>query len=471
MLASAALLTRELQAQYGDEPPPEWVVQPPADDFAKSPRGEPPEPERPSAAAPAPPATLAPGPPPATPAAVGVELLAAEAFPAAQTAGIPGGSLSSTAQQLNGLQLHGLQWPYLPARPGSARTRLALSGAAWVDGSYRHLESGSPDQPELAEWEQKGRFVLRATPTLGAPGDWFVQGAGELVLLGSTPALAQESLGVDDLYVRAGKWNAFDITAGRFQGWEVFHLGMGLEQHTTERLGASTALRPALEVGTDLQFLWARRDGAGNLALHLYPLSFLRFELLGSFGGDPVRNELGARPAAILDFGLIKAKVAADYRRESPRERQPGLEARTLSRGVVGALQVVVAPLLEAGVAGGYALVDDYDAQGVLNAARSHTTYGFGGFANVRIIEAVVLGVGGVRMHQRNLETDETGTLNDVEAHTQLFGAAQYALWERLYIKAVFAYASALFDPQSDPMPATFRNESLSGRIRLSYGF
>jgi hypothetical protein len=66
---------------------------------------------------------------------------------------------------------------------------------------------------------------------------------------------------------------------------------------------------------------------------------------------------------------------------------------------------------------------------------------------------------------------DTTGRLNDIETHTQLFGAVQYALWEQLYIKGVVAYASALFDPQSDPLPATFDNESLSGRIRLAYAF
>jgi hypothetical protein len=224
-------------------------------------------------------------------------------------------------------------------------------------------------------------------------------------------------------------------------------------------------------VGTDLQFLWERRTGPGNLALHLYPLDYLRFELLGSLGASGPSNALGVRPAAILDFGLIKAKVAADYLRDSPQEQQPELEARTIRRSVVASLQLVLEPWVEAGVGGGYALIDDYDAQGVLDAAASNTRYGFGGFASVRVIEGLVLGAGGAYTHQRNLEVDTSGSLNDIETHSQVYGAVQYTLWEQLQIKGVFAYARALFDPQSDPMPATFRNEALSGRLRLAYAF
>ncbi|MEY4544433.1 MAG: hypothetical protein RL685_628 [Pseudomonadota bacterium] len=71
--------------------------------------------------------------------------------------------------------------------------------------------------------------MLRATPTYDAPGDWFVQGQGEVVLLGATPAT----------------WRCISM--------------------------------------------------------------------------------LGLRPTGILDFGIIKAKIAGDYVKESPREQQAGL--------------------------------------------------------------------------------------------------------------------------------------------------
>lgn len=446
----ASSWARELRAQEGDAPPPEIFSSEPAQVKVPEPEPAPPVP------APARPALAANSTPTAS-----VELLGPQAYASRQPRGIPGGSLSSV--------VHGLQWPYLPTASGLPRTRLALSGRAWVDTSYRSLKGGSAADPDRQEWEQKTRFVLRATPTYSTLGGWFVQGQGELVLLGATPASAEESLGVDDLYLRVGRWGVFDVTAGRFQGWEVYHLGMGLEQNTTERSGASTALNPALDIGRDLQFLWDRRDGPGNIALHVYPLDYLRFELLGSVGGSGSRNQLGVRPAAILDFGILKAKIAADYVRDSARPEQQ--QDRTLQRGIVGGLQVVVRPWLEAGVAGGYALVDDYDAEGALNPEASNTTYGFGGFVSARVLEGVVLGAGGAYSHQRNLQADATGTLNDIETHTQLFGAAQYALWDQLYIKAVVAYADALFDPQSQEMGVRFHNESLGGRLRLAYWF
>jgi hypothetical protein len=303
-----------------------------------------------------------------------------------------------------------------------------------------------------------------------------VQGQAELVLGGATAAMAEDSIGTDDLYVRVGRWNAFDLSAGRFQGWEIYHLGMGLEQNTTERRGAWTAYSPALDVGTDLQALWERREGPGNLALHLYPLGFLRFELLASFGGSSAiraseRNALGVRPAGILDFGVIKAKVAMDYVRESPEDQRVQPAARTLRRGVVGALQGVIEPHLELGVAGGYALVDDYDGQGALNAAGSHTTYGFGGFASVRATDRLLLGTGGAYTQRRNLEANANGAPDQLDTHGQLYGAVQYTPWQQLHFKAVLAYASALFESQSESLPGALRNRSLSGRVRLAYSF
>ena len=78
---------------------------------------------------------------------------------------------------------------------------------------------------------------------------------------------------------------------GRFEGWEVYHLGMGMDQYTIERLGAGMfgvdpMTMPKLEAPTfyGVNFLQDRpADGlaVGNVALHLYPTEFLRFELLG----------------------------------------------------------------------------------------------------------------------------------------------------------------------------------------------
>jgi len=90
----------------------------------------------------------------------------------------------------------------------------------------------------------------------------------------------------DDLYLRVGKWNSWDLMAGRFEGWEVFHLGMGLDFNTFERIGAVGPGEADNQIAfyglTDNQF---RPSGAaGNLAFHYYPLRILRFELDRSTG-------------------------------------------------------------------------------------------------------------------------------------------------------------------------------------------
>jgi hypothetical protein len=157
--------------------------------------------------------------------------------------------------------------------------------------------------------------------------------------------------------------------------------------------------------------------------------------------------------------------------RESPAEQQAERAARTLRRGVVGAVQGVLEPLLELGLAGGYALVDVYDGQGALNAAGSHTTYGVSGFASVCVTDQLLLGAGGAYTLRRNLGLDATGAPHDVGTHSQLFGAVQYAPWEPLQIKAVLAYASALSDAQGEVSPLPYRTRSVSGRIRLAYSF
>jgi hypothetical protein len=151
----------------------------------------------------------------------------------------------------------------------------------------------------------------------------------------------------------------------------------------------------------------------------------------------------------------------ADNRKESVRRS-----------GVAGTLQTVLDPYLEAGVAVAYATTDSYNAQGILDAGRSTTTTSYGGFANVRVMDDLLLGAGANYTKETNLKVDVTGRLNDIKTHLQPFGAAQYAIWSELYIKLVVAYANAHFNPESDPPPiAEFRNKSLSGRLRLLYLF
>jgi hypothetical protein len=394
---------------------------------------------------------------------VEVERLPGSAYPEPHVRGLHGGSLW--------LQMHGLQWPYMPRRGAGDSVSLGFSGSVWVDTSYRSVTSGLPDtDPSIKEWQQQSRFVLRSTPTFNTADDWFVQGQGELVLNGASPPPGAGFLVADDVYVRAGKWNQFDLTAGRFQGWEIYHLGMGLDLNTVERFGARTDGNAPVDI-YGVTFLWDRIDGPGRLALHYYPTDTLRFELLGQIGSSAL-NSLGVRPVGILDIGVLKVKVGAEYRYEYPRQESADRKDKIESRGVGGTVQVVLDPYFEAGVAIAHALVDTYNVQGILDAGRSTTTTSYGVFANARPFERFLVGVGANHTKENNLKTDPTGELNDVRTHLQVFGAVQYAFWDQLFVKGVLAYANALDKPESDPPPITeFTNKMVSFRLRLMYLF
>ena len=396
-------------------------------------------------------------------APISIEGLPASAFPAPNVRGINGGSLWLTA--------HGLQWPQLPAIGAPGTARLGLSGSVWVDTSYLKVDSGLPaTDPSIKEWRQQSRLVLRASPTYNAAADWFVQGQGELVLRGAAPTRTEDNIVADDLYVRVGKWNRFDLTAGRFQGWEIYHLGMGLDLNTVERDGARTEITAPVDL-YGVTYFWDRPNGPGRLAAHVYATDYLRFELMGTIGSSGL-NVLGVRPVAVLDLGIIKVKAGAEYGKETPRQQSADRLDSLLRRGGGGTIQVVLDPVLEAGVAAARALIDAYNVQGVLDAGRSSTTTSYGAFANVRVLDPLILGAGANYTEENNLKVDVTGTLNDIRTHLQVFGAAQYWLWDQLYIKGVFAYANAHVNRLSDPPPvADFRHTMLSGRIRLMYLF
>ena len=140
-------------------------------------------------------------------------------------------------------------------------------------------------------WPQDARGLLRLTSTYTS-GSFFVQGQIEVVGIKDQFAALGDRAQTDDLWVRVGRWNKWDLQIGRFESWEVFHLGMGLDVNTLERRGAEDignreAVTPYL-----VRFPFETRpSGPGYTALHLYPTGFLRFELLGIAGPDALRDE------------------------------------------------------------------------------------------------------------------------------------------------------------------------------------
>jgi hypothetical protein len=408
----------------------------------------------PPAAAPVPPPAPAAAPPVSTGGVV--EELPATAYPEPYTRGLYGGSLWST--------FHGLQWPFYP------RTGIGVSGYAWLDNSYEKVKVGITGQNPFKEYLQQGRFLLRVTPTY-SNDVWFVQAQAELVANKDQNATQPAVADTDDLWVRAGQWNKWDVTVGRFEGFEVYHLGMGLDLNTEERNGAfDQSNSPPGLYGAS--YLFYRPAGAGNVAFHLYPSRFLRFELLGQLGSVGGRNEIGARPALVFDIGWVKLKAAGEYQWLDPRV-DDGTTGKKRNRGVGGTAQFVLSQGVEFGGNVGYAINDEFLPIGTLDNNKSGNTLSVGGFFNgrppLRIFEDWLVGGGVNYVTFENLHVNTAGA-HDKSTNLQAFVALQYLIGRQLFVKLVGAYAKSHFEPSFSNMDPY--NDSMTGvRLRVMYLF
>jgi hypothetical protein len=394
-----------------------------------------------------------------------VERLPASAFPQPYTRGLFGGSLWLT--------MHGQQWPYYP------RTGIGVSGYVWLDNGYAKTRIGDAAQPDhLTKYIQEGRAVLRVTPTYSA-GDWFVQAQAELVGTKdqSRAGVGVAAAGTDDMWVRAGSWNKFDVTVGRFEAFEVYHLGMGLDLNTFERQGAVDTHGVVDANGAPLvpQFYGAtyafyRPSGPGNIALHAYLDRSLRFELLGQWGNDGAVNTLGGRPALVFDIGWLKLKGAVEYVKGT--SQRPDVTNTFKRRGGAGSAQLVFAPWIELGANFGKGTFDTINDAGAV-ANNSGDTISYGGFANARpfaFVGGLLLGAGWNYTKMTTLVTDSAGVRSNT-TNTQSFLAIQYLAGSQLIIKLVAGYARTSFSPPAGPTQQGFDNDQYSFRLRLQYLF
>ncbi len=233
-----------------------------------------------------------------------VEQLPASAYPEPVTRGLYGGPLW--------LDMQGLQWPYMP------KSGVGISGYGWIDGNYRLIRSGNPAiSPEFKELLDQGRFLLRVTPTYTS-GTWFVQAQAEIVANTNQYDVqpAPSIVAADDVWVRTGDWNSWDVTVGRMQGFDVYPLGMGLDLNTYERLGAF-----------DPQFAQQPqrlRPGAGALQRRVSVLPARRDVLLaGERRGAAPLPDGGAAPRGP---GSVRRRRGQQRRRRSPGgDLRPGL--------------------------------------------------------------------------------------------------------------------------------------------------
>jgi len=383
---------------------------------------------------------------------------------------------------------NGLPWPHM------ASSGVGVSGVVWVDSGYERITRENDELPNTAMYFQQGRAVLRVTPTY-TNGRFFIQGQVEVVgnqCQATSPVCTTAgTVSTDDLWIRVGEWNAWDLKVGRFEGWELYHTGMGLDINTLERQGAQQqgfnapgGLQVPDYYGTN--FLHDRPTaglGVGYIAFHSYPSNNFRFELLGELGVDDTTDQgytyLGARPALILDQGWLKVKVGAEYEKRTgatqsidPNDPALGMQDSKLKRtrkGVGGTLQFVLDPRAEFGLNGAIGSQNDTPtSDGVASLTDTFTRSSVGGFANVTLAPLWILGAGANFTWQNDKYYYQGSQSPDYTAQLQAFLALQYHLARQLMIKAVLGYARADF-VTSDPSVPLWSNYMYSGRIRLMY--
>jgi hypothetical protein len=427
---------------------------------------------------PAPPAVEEPAAP-VEPAPVYVEHLGPSAYPG-QLRGIYGGSMWLEPS------FNGLQWPYMK------KSGVGLSGSIWVDNGYEKISRDPAISPNTTLLLQQARAVLRVTPTY-TDGKFFIQGQVELVgnqcQTTSPICTTVGTFDTDDLWIRFGWWNKLDLKVGRFEGWELYHTGMGLDINTLERQGAKNYGVNAPDKDIDapdfygVNYLHDRPGagmGVGYAAFHGYLSQALRVEVLGELGTENVssttgHNFWGGRPAVILDLGWIKFKAGGEYEKATVGTQTINNGAKTdypykrTRKGYGGSVQFVFDPNIEFGgnVAHGTVFETDLTTGSGLGTG-SYDTTSLGGFVNARLSPLWMFG-GGVNFTYRYDSFYYNSSPNsDYTAHLQAFGALQYLVARQLFVKLVLGYARADF-MTSDTSIALYSNYMYSGRIRLMY--
>jgi len=399
-----------------------------------------------------------------------VERLPSSAYPEPVTRGLYGGSLW--------LDMQGHQWPYYP------RIGVGVSGYGWVDTMYKRTRIGDPGQsPYWNNLLGQGRFALRVTPTY-SDGNWFVQAQVEAIANINQQDPQPTVADTDDLWVRTGHWKKWDITVGKFEAFPVYHLGMGLDLNTDERIGAYDQTQVASKVPQPYlaSYQYYRPQNASNIALHFYLrdlvgssrilqllLAPIRLELLGQWGNKGPVNTMGGRPAIIWDVGWLKVRFAAEYQYKFAVDPGPNYENTEKNRGIAGSIQLVFAPWIELGPNIGRARNDVFDANSHgLNTGASGDTWSYGGFINIQPIRDLILGAGANVASFTNLHYNTVTMENDRSSNTQAFGAIQYLVGHQLFVKVVGGYAKSHFD-RAFSNQNSYDDDMFSVRVRLMY--
>jgi hypothetical protein len=331
---------------------------------------------------------------------------------------------------------------------------LKFSGYFWADTGYMMRDNAQAGQYDQDVTYLQGRFVLAAGLTRQF-GDWFGAARVEFLGLVNEFARSQYEPHTLDAWVRIGHQKWFDLQVGRFLAWEIYHRGQGIEFWTAEEAGALGG--PALYW---LDLTRGYRNESGQAAIHLYPFSFLKFELASVYGQENNQNNLGVRPAAHLTLGGFQLLAGMEYLALLPQTQADKVQTTTLGYG--GRAQYSFFDTVTVGANFAAANVEAIDIQGLVDGEKSLGKFTVGGFVDIDFWRNSI----GLGFHH----TQQLNKQNETTTHEQAF--VSYKLFlpvEGLSVKAVYGFALAHI--QDADTGTEWDNYVQSFRLRIAYDF
>ncbi len=328
---------------------------------------------------------------------------------------------------------------------------ISLSGYFWVDTSYQELDNKLSSDPNEEIYVQEGRFKMIASARKEL-NTFFVQANGDLLL--HVNEEDDYEIDTDDAWVKFGT-NTWDLQAGRFEAWELYHKGMGLELYTKEDEGAKD--------GTDIyevDYARGRMDGTGQLALHLFPIENLGIEIAGIYGNETNVNSIGVRPAVTLGLGSFYTIVACEYVKETPQKDNSEFENEKKGGGIRLEYRT---DFITTGINYAFGSEDNINFLGEPLLTESYEKSSIGGYFNIDFGKHII----GLGSNYTKEETDNDDTLK----HIQSFIAYEYELpIDGASVKFIYSGADADND-YTGTSKVDAENAMNSYRVRIRYNF
>jgi hypothetical protein len=368
-------------------------------------------------------------------------------------------------------------------------TTFAWSGGMELDVGYATYSFENEALAPEEFYDARGRFVVGPTINYDFNGDWFVAARGELVLW-VREVFQTYQINADDVFAQVGQRGLWDLKAGRFRTWRVYHKGLGFDLFTLEDLGAcrQNPCDPAAGTATfgphtyEVSYIY-NRETAGHAAAHVYPTPWSGIEVAGAYGKDGVRNSAGGRGAGMLHWDFLRVSAAGEY-----RIFKPATEARTTDAtgaiftcprcnyseyyGYGGGAELTVSPI-EVGLNAARGQQNNYTIlNGTLDTSSTNMTTSLGGYGELDVgtlafQRALILGFGANR-------TEVLYENQNFDQHWQYAGYVAYPLgFNDASLKLVVSHAT-LTSESGVAGTDTFaqqNSEMTAVRTRLTYPF